>query len=246
MLPCSTVVPLMEDVTLVRTRAAVETGAMLLQEDRTDRTLEETLALALGEFCPAWKIASDCSPVDPLDPSHWAADTQSFQVTLRHRVTGRRKALGRRTVDEPSTSLYRGVALSLIEAYRRGNADPMRRYLEEIGVAETKAQAPGHFFHRAELLRGDVGVSGSAPRSGVSASWRLIVGRPKWPSLVTVTLRWRRETPRPALPDTAAGSGAEEATGERRSGTLLPIVLMKLRRDFELWQWRRTYKRRHQ
>ena len=85
---------------------------MLLPEARIDKTLEETLARALGEFCPAWKIASDCSPVDPFDPSHWATDTQSCQVTLRHRVTGRLTVLGRRIADEPSTRLHRGVALS--------------------------------------------------------------------------------------------------------------------------------------
>lgn len=174
-----------------------------------DKTLEETLARALSELCPAWKIASDCSPVDPFDPSHWATDTQSCQVTLRHRVTGRLTVLGRRVADEPSTRLHRGVALSLIEAYGRGDANPLRRYLEDIGVAETVTRDAGHFFQR--------------------------------PSVITS----RRETPRRALPATAAGSGVQDAPGEDGSGARLVALLRKLRRDVELWRWRRTYERRH-
>jgi hypothetical protein len=201
---------------------------MLLPEARIDKTLEETLARALSEFCPAWKIASDCSPVDPFDPGHWATDTQSCQVTLRHRVTGRLTVLGRRIADEPSTRLHRGLALSLIEAYGRGDADPMRRYLEEIGVAETMTRDAGHFFHRPSVITSQGASSGAAER--------LLKGDASC---------WYRETPQPALPDTAAGPGAEEATGERSSRTRLLTVLRKLRRDIVLWQWRRTYGRRH-
>jgi len=186
---------------------------MLLPEARIDKTLEETLARALSEFCPAWKIASDCSRVDPSDPSHWATDTESCQVALRHRITGRLAVLGRRIADDPSTRLHRGIALSLIEAFGRGDADPIRRYLEEIGVAETVTRDAGHFFHRSSVTRSQA--------------------------------RWRRERARPASPDAAAGSGVQEAMGERSSRTRLSIVLRKLRRDVELWQWRRTYGRRH-
>ena len=213
---------------LLRIRATVETGSMLLPEARIDKTLEETLARALGEFCPAWKIASDCSPVDPFDPSHWATDTQSCQVTLRHRVTGRLTVLGRRIADEPSTRLHRGVALSLIEAYGRGDADPLRRYLEEIGVTETMTCDAGHFFHRPSVSTSQ-GVSSGAAEGLLNRDASC----------------WRPETPRPALPDTAAGSDVEEAPDERSGGTLLRTVLRKLRRDVELWQWRRTYGRRH-
>jgi len=213
---------------LVRIRGTVETGLMLMPETRIDNALEEALARALSEFCPAWKIASDCSPVDPFDPSHWATDTQSCQVTLRHRVTGRLTVLGRRIADEPSTRLHRGVALSLIEAYGRGDADPIRRYLEDVGVAETMTRDAGHFFHRPSVITSQDASSCAA--EGL---------------LKRDASCCRRETPRPALPDTAAGSGVQEATGERSSGTLLLTVLMKLRRDVELWQWRRTYERRH-
>src|SRR5437773_4262289 len=110
--------------------------------------LERALALALGEFGPAWKIVGDCAPVDPFDPSHWDSGSQSFQVTLRHRVTGHLKVLGRRVAYEPSASVHPAVALSLIGAYRHGNAEPIRRYFEEIGVAAVTAADTTHFFSR--------------------------------------------------------------------------------------------------
>lgn len=197
----------------------------LVRIRETLATQEETLALALGELCPAWRIDGSCSPVDPVDPSHWAAGTGSVQVTLRHRVTGRRKVL--------FTSVHRGVALSTIEAYGRGDAGPMRRYLEDIGVAEPAARDSGHFFHRPAVI------------TSQGASSRLIVEKPKWSSLAMVTSRWRRATTRPALPVATAGSDVQEATGERTRGTLLSTLVKKLRRDLVLWQWRRTYERRH-
>ena len=51
-----------------------------------------------------------------------ARSPQSFQVTLRHRVTGHLKVLGRRVTYEPGASVHPAVALSLIGAYRHGNA----------------------------------------------------------------------------------------------------------------------------
>jgi len=214
--------------------------------------LERALALALGEFGPAWKIVGDCAPVDPFDPSHWDSGSQSFQVTLRHRVTGHLKVLGRRVAYEPSASLHRAVALSLIEAYRHGNAEPIRRYLEDIGVAATTAGDATHFFRPPSVVpspdaasgkRAEVSEASREPdvvsrvsRSGVSTSRSPIVARPKWPSLSTVTSRWRRETPRPALPDAAVGgSGGPAATVECRKP-----MLSRLRRELEIWQWRRA------
>jgi len=116
---------------------------MLAQAD-----LQNALAQALGEFGPAWKIVSECSPVNPLDPSHWAVGSQSFHVNIRHRVTGRLKVLGRRVADEPSASLHRAVAFSLVDSYVHGNSDPIRRYLEDIGVATGSERDAGHFFRR--------------------------------------------------------------------------------------------------
>src|SRR5213593_3315759 len=214
--------------------------------------LERALALALGEFGPAWKIVGDCAPVDPFDPSHWDSGSQSFQVTLRHRVTGHLKVLGRRVAYEPSASLHRAVALSLIEAYRHGNAEPIRQYLEDIGVAATTAGDATHFFRPPSVVpspdaasgkRAEVSEASREPdvvsrvsRSGVSTSRSPIVARPKWPSLSTVTSRWRRETPRPALPDAAVGgSGGPAATAECRKP-----MLSRLRRELEIWQWRRA------
>src|SRR6266540_3229428 len=132
--------------------------------------LERALALALGEFGPAWKIVGDCAPVDPFDPSHWDSGSQSFQVTLRHRVTGHLKVLGRRVAYEPSAGLHRAVALSLIEAYRHGNAEPIRQYLEDIGVAATAAGDATHFFRPPSVVPSPDAASGK--RAEVSEASR--------------------------------------------------------------------------
>ena len=116
---------------------------MLAQAD-----FQRALALALGEFAEAWTIVGECAPVDRVDASHWGSGPQSFQVTLRHRVTGHLKVLGRRVTYEPGASVHPAVALSLIGAYRHGNAEPIRRYFEEIGVAAVAAADTTHFFSR--------------------------------------------------------------------------------------------------
>ena len=116
---------------------------MLAQAD-----FQRTLALALGELAPAWTIVGDCASVDRLDASHWGSGPQSFQVTLRHRVTGHLKVLGRRTAYEPGATVHPAVALSLIGAYRHGNPEPLRVYLEEIGVAAAIAGDGTRFFGR--------------------------------------------------------------------------------------------------
>jgi hypothetical protein len=115
---------------------------MLAQAD-----FQRALALALGEFAAAWTIVGDCAPVDRFDTSHWGSGPQGFQVTLRHRVTGHLKVLGRRGTYEPGASVHPAVALSLIGAYRHGNPEPIRRYLEEIGVAAVNAADARQFFH---------------------------------------------------------------------------------------------------
>ena len=74
--------------------------------------------------------------------------SQSFHVNIRHRVTGRLKVLGHRVAEEPSASLHRAVAHSLVDSYVHGNADPIRRYLEDIGVAASAESDAGHFFRR--------------------------------------------------------------------------------------------------
>src|SRR5258707_1260437 len=117
---------------------------MLAQAD-----FQRALALALGEFAEAWTIVGECAPVDRFDASHWGSGPQTFQVTLRHRVTGHLKVLGRRVTYEPGASAHPAVALSLIGAYRHGNAEPIRRDFEEVGGA---ARPRG-----AERLRGGGG-----------------------------------------------------------------------------------------
>src|SRR4030095_3056172 len=77
---------------------------MLAQAD-----FQRALALALGEFAPAWTIVGECSPVDRSDASHWGSGPQSFQVTLRHRVTGHLKVLGRRGSSETAREGAPGV-----------------------------------------------------------------------------------------------------------------------------------------
>ena len=191
---------------------------MLAQAD-----LQNALAQALGELGPAWKIVSDCSPANPLDPSHWAVGSQSFHVNLRHRVTGRLKVLGRRVADEPSASVHRAVALSLVDAYAHGNADPMRRYLEDIGVAPSTERDAGHFFRRPLVL-----AAGPAPTREVA---EVSVA----PARVAPTPVPAAEPPRPAAPVAPLGSSVVMATGPGGSR-----ILRRFKREFEIWQWRRS------
>ena len=186
--------------------------------------LQNALAQALGEFGPAWKIVSDCSPVDPLDPSHWAVGSQSFHVNLRHRVTGRLKVLGRRVAAEPSASLHRAVAHSLVDAYVHGNADPIRRYLEDIGVAAGTEHDAAHFFRRPAVV-----AAARAPTREVEellSEARAPLARAPLPAA---------ETPRPALPVAALASGVPAATVESRGR-----ILRRFKRELEIWQWRRS------
>jgi len=233
---------------------------MLAQAD-----LQNALAQALGEFGPAWKVVSECSPVNPLDPSHWAVGSQSFHVNIRHRVTGRLKVLGRRVADEPSASLHRAVALSLVDSYIHGNTDPIRRYLEDIGVATGAERETGHFFRRpeavgaaavsttqevAELLEAQAPVARApAARPPVRAAEPLRPHPRAEPLRRAAAVEVPRpapvadpprtvsvaESPRQALPVAALGSGVIRATGTGGSR-----VLRRFKREFEIWQWRRA------
>src|SRR5262249_51901290 len=180
---------------------------MLAQAD-----FQRALALALGEFAPAWAIVGDCAPVDRADAAHWGSGPQRFQVTLRHRGTGHLKVLGRRTASQPGATVHPAVALSLIGAYRHGNSEPIRAYLGEIGVAAAGAADTAHFFRRpatapappraaaepAEVRaaglavaaplsptrRAASGIRGvdGAEASQASPAWGL---QPRWPALPT-------------------------------------------------------------
>jgi hypothetical protein len=194
---------------------------MLAQAD-----FQRALALALGEFAPAWAIVGDCAPVDRFDASHWGSGPQSFQVTLRHRVTGHLKVLGRRAAYEPGATVHPAVALSLIGAYRHGNSEPIRSFLEEIGAAAVTTSDTTHFFRRpsavpaqpaasaepAEILaagmavaapissRGEISAIGEVDGQHTEAprSWRL---KPKWPSLLTGGSRAPHEVTPPPPPE---------------------------------------------
>jgi hypothetical protein len=205
---------------------------MLAQAD-----FERALAFALGEFAPAWEIVGDCAPVDPADPRHWGSGSRSFQVTLRHRVTGHLKVLGRRVADEPNASLHPAVALSPIGAYRHGNTEPIRRYLEEIGVAATAAGDAATLVRQPSLTLSPAATKAVAMEvvtvHAVASS--PVVGKRKWPSLAAVTSRWRRETPRPVFAEASVTSGARTPALEPRRR-----VLRRLRRELAIWQWRRS------
>jgi hypothetical protein len=181
---------------------------MLSQAD-----LQIALAFALREFAPAWKIVSDCLPVDPLDPGHWASGTQSYQVMLRHRANGQLKALGRRAADEPGASPHRALALSLIEAYGQGNAEPLRRYLEEIGIAAGPARDSS-----------DAAAPGPEPAESFAAPMPAVSRAPEV-----------RRAGRPLVPSSPMRSVARPATTAPRSR-----MFSKLRRELEIWQWRRA------
>src|SRR5215831_21263774 len=112
---------------------------MLAQAD-----FQRALSLALGEFAPGWTLVGDCAPVDGSDANHWGSGPQSFQATLRHRVTGHVKVLGRRVAYEPGATVHPAVALSLVGAYRHGNSEPIRAYFGEIGVAAASAADSAH------------------------------------------------------------------------------------------------------
>jgi len=236
---------------------------MLAQAD-----FQRALALALGELAPAWTIVGECSAVDRLDPTHWGSGPQSFQVTLRHRVTGHLKVLGRRGSYEPTASVHPAVALSLIGAYRHGNPEPIRRYLEEIGVAATAPSDSHHFFHRPSIVPSSADAT-TEPAELVSASLALAtsISEPSAASAVggddgsepdldgppqrmsrpwSLSIHKSRST---ALPMVASPPPREVLSppmhGSSRSAHVAPPadarkpMLGRLRRELEIWYWRR-------
>lgn len=237
---------------------------MLAQAD-----FQRALALALGEFAPAWTIVGECSPVDRFDASHWGSGPQSFQVTLRHRVTGHLKVLGRRGSYEPSASVHPAVALSLIGAYRHGNSEPIRRYLEEVGVAAAPTSEAPHFFQRpaahssstgsssesGELMSAGLAVatSISAPSAAsavgggdddteaddavssqrASKPWSLSIRKSRSPVLPMVTTPAPRQTLSAPMAEPARSTNGAPTVEARKP------VLGRLRRELEIWYWRR-------
>jgi hypothetical protein len=233
---------------------------MLAQAD-----FQRALALALGEFAEAWTIVGECAPVDRFDASHWGSGPQSFQVTLRHRVTGYLKVLGRRVTYEPGASVHPPVALSLIGAYRRGNAEPIRRYFEEIGVAAVTAADTTHFSsrpaaappshasadERLEVLASGyaVGAAISEPRaaSSVSEIDEADTASGGLPQRTAASRPWSLGLRKPKSPASGGQAPPEirPAPAIRRSLRVPPGVetrtpmLGRLRRELQIWYWRR-------
>ena len=225
---------------------------MLAQAD-----FQRALALALGEFAPAWTIVGECSAVDRFNASHWGSGPQSFQVMLRHRVTGHLKVLGRRVSYEPTASVHPAVALSLIGAYRHGNPEPIRRYFEEIGVAAATPSDANHFFRRPEPVEtrsralavaasisspsaasavgGDDGadteLDGPPPQPS-SKPWSLSIRKSRSLALPMVTSPAPREVPPPAYDPSRNAQGAPAVEARKP-------MLGRLRRELEIWYWRR-------
>ena len=102
----------------------------MISRDEARRILQ----LALEEFAPQWEICADPSPVTIQDPHHWLSGIGTFGVTLRERATGTMKILGRRSGPEERATFHRGISGLVLEAYGDGSSDPIRRYLQEIGV----------------------------------------------------------------------------------------------------------------
>jgi hypothetical protein len=235
---------------------------MLAQAD-----FQRALALALGEFAPAWTIVGECSPVDRLDASHWGSGPQSFQVTLRHRVTGHLKVLGRRLSYEPTASLHPAVALSLIGAYRHGNPEPIRRFLEEIGVAAVSASDANHIFRRPSTVASSsasssepaelrstaltVAASISAPSAasavgGDDGGQTDLDGPPQRASRPwSLTIRKSKSPTLPMVSSPAAREvpppRPESSRGVRESPAIEARKPMfgRLKRELEIWYWRR-------
>ena len=105
----------------------------MISRDDARRLLQR----ALEEFAPQWELCSDPRQVTIQDPHHWLSGIGTFGVTLRERATGTMKVLGRRGGPEAGATFHRGISGLVLEAYGDGSRDPIRRYLQEIGAAET-------------------------------------------------------------------------------------------------------------
>lgn len=204
---------------------------MLAQAD-----FERALGLALFEFAPAWTIVGLCAPVDRLDASHWGSGPQSFQVTLRHQATGRLKMLGRRVASEPGATVHPAVALSLIGAYRHGNSEPIRAYLEEIGATTAATSNASPVFHRPVALPSSrtAGTEAAEIRAGGLAVAAPVF--PKPPALLTRRAPLPHEVAPP--PVTSPGRSAPMPRGPEARTPMLG----RLRRELQIWYWRRGVK----
>lgn len=92
------------------------------------------LEAALREFAPDWDVTAGCTEVTLRNPDHWLSGIGTFGCTLTNRATGSVKVLGRRGGGAPGTAYHRGMSFLVLEAYADRNTDPIRRYLDEVGI----------------------------------------------------------------------------------------------------------------
>jgi hypothetical protein len=213
---------------------------MLAQAD-----FERALGFALFEFAPAWTIVGGCAPVDRFDASHWGSGPQSFRVTLRHHATGRLKMLGQRLANEPGATVHPAVALSLVGAYRHGNSEPIRAYLEEIGVVTGNPSGAGQVLHRpvplppSPVVRSQPTALPSLRATGMetaelrASALAVAVPAPPATALLASHAPARREVARPS-----ATRPRQSAPLPRAPEARTPM-LGRLRRELQIWYWRR-------
>jgi hypothetical protein len=93
------------------------------------------LRRALAEFAPDWEFRGSVTEVTTRDPQHWLSGIGTFGAMLQHRGSGAMKVLGRRAGSGSGVSYHRGISFLVLQAYGERNTDPVRRYLDEIGIA---------------------------------------------------------------------------------------------------------------
>lgn len=101
------------------------------------------LRRALEEFAPDWDSMGPVNEVTTRDPDNWLSGIGTFGVMLQHRRSGTVKVLGRRagSVSGSRVSYHRGISFVVLQAYGERNTDPLRRYLDEIGIAPHPASS---------------------------------------------------------------------------------------------------------
>ena len=113
---------------------------MLLPEQ-----VQRLFQLALVEFAPDWEIAGVATELSLHNPDHWVSGLGTFGLILRNRATGRIRVLGWRTGEIPKATYHRGISYRVLEAYADRITDPVRRYLEEVGVT-VPIEEPARFL----------------------------------------------------------------------------------------------------
>ena len=99
------------------------------------------LRRVLAEFAPDWESRGSVTEVTTRDPQHWLSGIGTFGVMLQHRGSGAMKVLGRRAASGAGVSYHRGISFLVLQAYGERNTDPVRRYLEEIGITSRSAHS---------------------------------------------------------------------------------------------------------